>query len=61
MGNRYALSRQSSRTGHEGAIPFHVDGEPRLAQDELVVLTHPRALRVKVPVEVAQASGRERP
>jgi YegS/Rv2252/BmrU family lipid kinase len=32
-----------------GAIPFHVDGEPRLGQDELAVLTHPRALRVKAP------------
>ncbi len=47
-------SAGSLRVRTSGAIPFHVDGEPRLAQDELVVLTHPRALRVKVPVELAQ-------
>jgi len=37
------------RVNTTGAIPFHVDGEPRLGQDELEVVTHPRALRVKVP------------
>jgi YegS/Rv2252/BmrU family lipid kinase len=30
-----------------GVIPFHVDGEPRAAVDELVVRTHPRALHVR--------------
>jgi YegS/Rv2252/BmrU family lipid kinase len=32
-----------------GAIPFHVDGEPRVAEDQLVVKVHPRALRVRAP------------
>ena len=32
-----------------GPIPFHVDGEPRMANDELVVKIHPRALRVRAP------------
>ena len=45
-------SASTLRVRTMGAIPFHVDGEPRLGQDELVVLTHPRALRVKAPVEL---------
>jgi diacylglycerol kinase (ATP) len=32
-----------------GPIPFHVDGEPRLGADELIVKTLPKALRVRVP------------
>ena len=39
------------RVRTSGPIPFHVDGEPRLGQDELLVATHPRALRVRVPTE----------
>jgi YegS/Rv2252/BmrU family lipid kinase len=31
-----------------GPIPFHVDGEPRLGADELIIATIPRALTVKV-------------
>jgi diacylglycerol kinase (ATP) len=31
-----------------GAIPFHVDGEPRLGRDQLHVRTIPAALRVRV-------------
>ena len=31
-----------------GAIPYHVDGEPRTGQDELIVHTHERALNVRV-------------
>lgn len=30
-----------------GSIPFHVDGEPRLGRDELLIQTHPAALRVR--------------
>ena len=30
-----------------GAIPFHVDGEPRLGQNLLTIRTHPRALMVR--------------
>ena len=33
----------------EGPIPYHVDGEPRLGRDEVVVRTHPRALDVRAP------------
>lgn len=32
-----------------GPIPFHVDGEPRLAEDELAVSVHPAVLHVRVP------------
>jgi YegS/Rv2252/BmrU family lipid kinase len=32
-----------------GTIPFHVDGEPRAAVDQLVIRVHPRALTVVVP------------
>jgi YegS/Rv2252/BmrU family lipid kinase len=32
-----------------GPIPYHVDGEPRLATGELVVSVHPKALRVRAP------------
>jgi diacylglycerol kinase (ATP) len=32
-----------------GPIPFHVDGEPRIGHDELVVQTHPGALLVRAP------------
>ena len=46
-------SASTLRVRTMGAIPFHVDGEPRLGQDELVVLTHPRALRVRAPAELA--------
>src|SRR5262245_41015427 len=42
-------SASSLRVRAEGAIPFHVDGEPRLGQDELEVTTHPGALQVKAP------------
>jgi diacylglycerol kinase (ATP) len=31
-----------------GELPFHVDGEPRLARDSVRVTTHPRALTVRV-------------
>ncbi|MGH9201392.1 MAG: diacylglycerol/lipid kinase family protein, partial [Vicinamibacterales bacterium] len=31
----------------EGAIPFHVDGEPRLGQGVLTIRTHPGALVVR--------------
>ncbi len=36
------------RVGAAGDIPFHVDGEPRIGRDELIVQTHAGALRVKV-------------
>lgn len=32
----------------EGDIPYHLDGEPRVGRDELVIQTHPAALRVRV-------------
>jgi diacylglycerol kinase (ATP) len=32
-----------------GALPYHVDGEPRLARDRVRVTTHSRVLRVRVP------------
>lgn len=32
-----------------GAIPYHVDGEPRLAGNRLVVTIHSKALRVRAP------------
>lgn len=32
-----------------GALPFHVDGEPRIARDRIRVTTHSRVLRVRVP------------
>jgi YegS/Rv2252/BmrU family lipid kinase len=41
----------------DAAIPFHVDGEPRLGGPELTVTTLPGALTVRVP----QALTRERP
>jgi YegS/Rv2252/BmrU family lipid kinase len=42
-------SARRMRVQADGPIPFHVDGEPRLGQDELDVRTHPGALRVRVP------------
>jgi len=33
----------------DAAIPFHVDGEPRVGPSEIRVSTFPRALRVRVP------------
>lgn len=41
------------RINASGPIPFHVDGEPRLANDELIVQTHPGALRVRAPARGA--------
>ena len=41
----------------EEAIPYHVDGEPRLGESELTVSTIPGALLVRVP----QAITRSRP
>jgi YegS/Rv2252/BmrU family lipid kinase len=41
----------------EAAIPFHVDGEPRLGEPELTVSTIPGALVVRVPSAIV----RERP
>jgi diacylglycerol kinase family enzyme len=32
-----------------GAIPFHVDGEPRLGREQLHVHALPGALKVRVP------------
>lgn len=40
---------QNLRVRAQGAIPFHVDGEPRLGQRELVVQTHGGALLVRAP------------
>lgn len=40
---------QRLRVKTAGPIPFHVDGEPRVGQDELVVQTHPGALLVRAP------------
>lgn len=37
------------RIGSPGPIPFHVDGEPRLGYDELLISTHPGALLVRAP------------
>jgi diacylglycerol kinase (ATP) len=37
------------RVEAEAAIPYHLDGEPRLGERELIVQTHPTALRVKAP------------
>jgi diacylglycerol kinase (ATP) len=39
----------------EAAIPFHVDGEPRLGETELQVCTLPGALTVRVPQSVVRA------
>lgn len=36
------------RVRASGPIPFHVDGEPRLGSDELMIATIPHALTVKV-------------
>ena len=36
------------RIAAAGDIPYHIDGEPRLGRDEIVVTTHPRALHVCV-------------
>lgn len=38
----------------EAAIPFHVDGEPRLGEPELTVSTIPGALLVRVPQAIAR-------
>jgi YegS/Rv2252/BmrU family lipid kinase len=38
----------------EEAIPFHVDGEPRLGERELTVSTIPGALVVRVPRSIAR-------
>ena len=32
----------------DGDVPYHLDGEPRVGRDELVIQTHPAALRVRV-------------
>lgn len=49
-GNGVWMRAASSLRIHApGPIPFHVDGEPRIADGELVVATHPGALRVRVP------------
>ena len=34
----------------DGDVPYHLDGEPRVGRDELVIQTHPAALRVRVAV-----------
>lgn len=39
----------------DAAIPFHVDGEPRLGEPELTVTTIPGALTVRVPQSMARA------
>jgi diacylglycerol kinase family enzyme len=35
------------RIAASGSIPFHVDGEPRMARDELVLQVQRAALRVR--------------
>ena len=50
-------SVRTLRVRTAGPIPFHVDGEPRLGQDELVITTHPKALRVRVPIELPGAKA----
>jgi YegS/Rv2252/BmrU family lipid kinase len=37
------------RVSSSAAIPYHVDGEPRLGSDVLMVAVQPRALRVRAP------------
>ena len=36
-----------------GAIPFHVDGEPRVGPAELAVVVHQHALSVKTPADLS--------
>ena len=46
------LTMQAARTievRSEGDIPYHVDGEPRVARDSLEIRTHPGALHVCAP------------
>lgn len=38
------------RIASAAPIPYHVDGEPRLGGQTLVVSTHPRALHVRAPL-----------
>lgn len=40
-----------------GPIPFHVDGEPRLGRDALIVQTHPGCLLVRAHVAVNTGSS----
>lgn len=43
----YMRAARRLRVRSTAAIPFHVDGEPRLGTDELIVQIHPGALRVR--------------